>query len=106
MKIRNGFVSNSSSTSFCIFGISVSDIDAYEVVKEWNGRAPETKLTYERGCENYYDEELIGVEPEAIKNDETFAQFRERVAKTIAEATGMDPASFVPTYCIDGGYEG
>jgi len=33
MKIRNGFVSNSSSSSFCIYGMSIDDVDMKQVME-------------------------------------------------------------------------
>jgi len=34
MKIRNGFVSNSSSSSFCIYGITIDEKDALTKIEE------------------------------------------------------------------------
>ena len=62
MKIRNGFVSNSSTTSFCIYGASVdngeqSNIDILKKIK--NG-LPEIYNEFLKGQENkeYYKDKL------------------------------------------------
>lgn len=55
MKIRNGFVSNSSSTSFCIYGIGM-DIDEIE--------------SYFNGAEGKTDEEIARLAKLKLNNDE------------------------------------
>jgi hypothetical protein len=52
MKIRNGFVSNSSSTSFSIYGVYVEDSDA--LMNKLMG-AP--KSTKKPGCKHKFDRE-------------------------------------------------
>lgn len=54
MKIRNGFVSNSSSTSFAIYGIYVEDSEA--LMNKLMGEPKETKT---EGCEHKFDREKI-----------------------------------------------
>lgn len=53
MKIRTGFVSNSSSSSFCIYGICKSEDEIKEALIE-NGIATEEEL--EDGLYDYFDE--------------------------------------------------
>ena len=81
MKIRQGFVSNSSSSSFCIYGccIEENDIDAIdEKLKEKN-----IYIVY-----GPYDSVYIGREFTSIKDDETGKQFKENVEKEIEEVLG------------------
>jgi hypothetical protein len=77
MKIRNGFVSNSSTTSFCIYGINGSDDDDAKIT--WNDDSGvKSYHNYEIG-DNYY----IGIPLTSMKDDETFGQFKERVRNTL-----------------------
>ena len=97
MKIKIGFISNSSSSSFVIFGRTYS-IDT--IAKKANINTEDedydcenlyefldkTNLTYhsdhEDGC--YY----IGLPLININDNETFAQFKKRVKKEVIEKFG------------------
>ena len=92
MKIRNGFVSNSSSSSFCLYGVS---FDSSEVFKndgdnDLYTKADEVGLNYYNmdGCAEY-----VGLSFTSIKDDETGAQFKERATKLVSEFLGK------PTKC-------
>lgn len=84
MKIRRGFVSNSSTTSFCIYGARTKvDEDNYEgdLWKE----TQELGINYEYGqCDDYY----LGAAWRSIKDDETGAEFKERVKAAVKQ---IDP---------------
>lgn len=74
MKIRNGFVSNSSTSSFCIFGIYLENYqgDEYDIEKK----------AKELGLEMHYPPysgPAIGRSFCTIKDDETGAQFKQSV---------------------------
>lgn len=72
MKIRYGFVSNSSSTSFCIYGAIVK-----EEIDE------KTFLDYYYGDPDCDRTIYLGLEYSNMKEDETKAQFKERIQKEI-----------------------
>lgn len=86
MKIRIGFVSNSSSSSFLIYGASFeggefsdeyqkAEIDEYDF---FENLASKTKsLCYTQGEEGY--SHYLGVSWDSIKDDETGAQFKARI---------------------------
>ena len=76
MKLRNGFVSNSSSSSFMIMG-------------KWVAKLPNNDEELEdKGILCYESDEdgpAVGVEFD-IKDDETWGGYKSRVAKTLTEA--------------------
>lgn len=80
MKIRNGFVSNSSSSSFVIFGRYNVDLEELNI---------EHDVLDEKGIEYYEDDEsglCVGVDPGEMKPDETLLQFQTRIAKKLTDA--------------------
>ena len=102
MKTRNGFVSNSSTTSFTIFGISLEPDEAKKMLKWNHPKVKELceKYEYKEGEElrvlgallsnlvespEYGDHLYFGRSWSSVKDDETGAQFKERVRATLAE---------------------
>jgi len=79
MKKRFGFVSNSSSSSFCIYGTIIPDgnYDEFEL------RIKGTNLELHSPPES--DTLYIGLSPTDIEMDETRKQFQERVAKLLKD---------------------
>jgi len=101
MKIRKGFVSNSSTTSFCLYGLDFcSDDDGLvgEVCKKLGGESFEDLsdgldfIADKIGLETFYgwegEQQYIGIEWSNIKDDETGAQFKERITNKLKEAFG------------------
>lgn len=100
MKIRDGFVSNSSSTSFSIYGVSLEtsellrlirggpeeefpdDDSLYDICDKLN----ETELTAYADSECGYA--YIGLCWCGIGDDETGKEFKERASNLIAEHVG------------------
>lgn len=113
MKIRYGFVSNSSTSSFMIYGVyldysteeifkkliatgvldpKVIDSDEYadsdyETLYSTFSRFREKDLIAENPSDcGWY----IGMSPKCIGEDETMKEFKERVSKTLKELLGED----------------
>lgn len=99
MKIRTGFVSNSSSSSFCVFGVSIDeDYDTNKLDELIKG----TDLKY--FCPP--DQDMwLGVEPWSMEMDETRKQFQERVEKLLQEVGFLNKGESA-TWHDDGWYEG
>ena len=77
MRIRRGFVSNSSTTSFCIYGAILSD--------EFEDDAQDAGLDVNYG-EPYGDNDsniFVGLEWSSIKDHETGRQFKDRIVAAI-----------------------
>lgn len=87
MKIRMGFVSNSSSSSFCLVGISIEEdeeIDFYENFDElkdgfWDFDS-ELSIHHPEYCPWY-----IGKDIQCIKDNQTLKEFKEEVYKKLID---------------------
>ena len=79
MKIRQGFVSNSSSSSFCIFGIYLDNAN-YKDLDELERKAKDVGLEIEF---TPWDSVVIGRSFSSIKDDETGLQFKESVKEKL-----------------------
>lgn len=104
MKIRSGFISNSSSSSFCILGVEV-DSETYDKVSaiSYSSRTANT-LEAESGISNE-DLHLIGYPPSKMRDDETLGQFKDRIVAEAAKLGITIDKSKIDWY-IDGGYNG
>lgn len=103
MKIRTGFVSNSSSSSFCILGVLIQR----EEFNEIRERIFDYGLLYECGISNYKDTDaIIGFCPWHMKEDETFAQFKDRVKEALNKVLKKKVSVGDISYYVDGGYNG
>lgn len=86
MKIRQGFISNSSTTSFCIYGACLDD-DQMPILESKEDLVNKFGLEEHRGeCGDHY----IGRSWDRIKDDETGAQFKESIRAALKEIFGKD----------------
>jgi hypothetical protein len=86
MKIRRGFVSNSSSASFCIYGVCVG-------AKSWDEQEQLEELLSDTDLEIHgpeYRHTYIGRSWKRIKDNETGAQFKEGVRQVLERYELLD----------------
>ena len=100
MKTREGFVSNSSSTSFCIMGLQVSETGEYDAAETL---AEGTELEVHYGCNEGDDSVYVGLPPDRMKEDETLLEFKNRVISALQSKGHPDIEVF---WITDGGYNG
>ena len=103
MKIRKGFVSNSSSSSFCILGVVLPE--DYDAEKFYDMNFQDKTVNYVYGIYEYHDYVLVGADPSKMKDEETLAQFKERVVKDLNEL-GFETTVDQLKWHTDGGYDG
>lgn len=98
MKKRFGFVSNSSSQSFCIYGAYLdseknSFLSNYD---NWDGFEEKAEglglYAYSAGDSlNESNDGYVGVSWSVIRDDETGKQFKERIANLLNELKKKEP---------------
>ena len=104
MKIRNKFVSNSSSSSFCIMGVSVSNETYEKVDAAWTDK--NRFLDAQCSISDGGDEVYIGAYPYRMKEDETLSQFKQRIVDEAKNKFDIDIEKNELGWIIDGGYDG
>jgi len=102
MKTRNGFVSNSSSSSFCIYGAYIQKNDASEIVKKLKlegSRDPCFRLgeyiesisdlkAHYGDCDWESYKVCLGLSWDKMSDSETMGAFKERVESEIRKSLG------------------
>ena len=112
MKIRRGFVSNSSSCSFCIYGVSIEPQklceklvengieltkedkeDIYDWFDSKKNKLTE-KLEIQYGPEYGEGDLYIGKEWNSIPDDQTGKEFKKEIEEKIGKLIGKDTKCF------------
>ncbi|MHA1468962.1 MAG: hypothetical protein ACTSSP_00220 [Candidatus Asgardarchaeia archaeon] len=105
MKIKRGFVSNSSTTSFMAYGICADSNEIMEALKEtgtitdgedfecisdwtWDNRKVLEDMEIDCWLPPYDDTCYMGVSYNCLKDDETGKQFKDRVTAEMKKLLG------------------
>jgi len=113
MKTRISFVSNSSSSSFCIMGILCekdTEAELFEGFDEskhsfYDDYFDGSDLEVRDGIEEFYGNYVVGKDVTFMKPDETRQEFRQRVFDAL-KAKGFTGTLDDVDFRVDGGYEG
>ena len=114
MKIRTGFVSNSSSSSFAVYGLNLRDDDSISaIMKKYDikdksdlyefadmGISKELTSFWEYESENL----VLGLSWEQMREDETLSEFKKRAYSLIAECLPFDLDKNACSMLIDVAY--
>ena len=102
MKIRQGFISNSSSSSFLLMGMLLDKDDKRIGESEW-GEPELGKLNFAYGIEKYHGGIVFGIGPDLMKDDETLLEFKQKVVDMFIEA-GIECITDNISLCMDVGH--
>ena len=122
MKLRNGFVSNSSTCSFLVYGVMETTSDIGDLLRKKGILSPDSEegdacaeWVWDENVEKLFSEKnltiqsvyegeeiIIGRSWGTVKDDETGLQFKDGVKKGIEEIFGKEMAEKCDT--VDGAY--
>jgi len=111
MKTREDFVSNSSSSSFVVFGMSLTEGEVDKMLEakdlsDIDELLEGTELVARRGIDTYYGEWCVGLPWKSMKSTETKAEFLGRVKEELSKVLVLKDKTVGADMLVDGGYDG
>lgn len=119
MKIRTGFVSNSSSSSFVVYGVSMDVTDLRNILIKLGEKPEEVENWGSWDCGDAlvghlgkgwavggpsdWDERMVGRTYQSMDDDETAKQFKDSVKVKLTELLGKEVQ---PAHIEEGWYDG
>ena len=100
MKIRYGFVSNSSSSSFCVVGKQYNEEDYEKIFNDLDWESPIYGVRITE-----YDPYTVGLSINKMKDEETLAEFKKRAYEEIHKIDKDIKLEEISIH-TDGGYDG
>lgn len=109
MKIRTGFVGNSSSSSFCILGKIYNEKKLENMINSTVGyfiHNNKLDLSYEYGVEEYdADDIIIGVPVDELQEDISILENKQKIVDRLSFFDKQANINDIYFY-VDGGYTG
>ena len=100
MKVRKGFVSNSSSSSFCVVGKQYNEEDYEKIFNDLDWESPIYGVRITE-----YDPYTVGLSIDKMKDEETLAEFKKRAYEEIHKIDKDIKLEEISIH-TDGGYDG
>lgn len=100
MKVRKGFVSNSSSSSFCVVGKQYNEEDYEKIFNDLDWESPIYGVRITE-----YDPYTVGLSINKMKDEETLAEFKKRAYEEIHKIDKDIKLEEISIH-TDGGYDG
>lgn len=100
MKVRKGFVSNSSSSSFCVVGKQYNEEDYEKIFNDLDWESPIYGVRITE-----YDPYTVGLDINKMKDEETLAEFKKRAYEEIHKIDKDIKLEEISIH-VDGGYDG
>lgn len=100
MKVRKGFVSNSSSSSFCVVGKQYNEEDYEKIFNDLDWESPIYGVRITE-----YDPYTVGLDINKMKDEETLAEFKKRAYEEIHKIDKDIKLEEISIH-VNGGYDG